>query len=228
MSEMNILAIDTSASLCSACVFDAGTGVEKGRAVMDLGKGHAEHVMAVIEEALQTASLLFGAVHTIAIAVGPGSFTGVRVGVSAARGLALALKIPAVGVTTPEAIAEEARGRFPYRPVLCVLGHSEPVCLAHFDTDGSVLDGPRLAASEEAIAIARADRPVLAGDAAERIAHAAGGSLDMGPLGATADILAYARVAARRPKAGEKPRPLYLRAPDARPQTGFALPLKGP
>src|SRR5690606_8172147 len=111
-SLMKLLAIDTAANLCAACVYDTQAG-ERGRAVLDLGKGHAEHLMAVIEEALTAAGCAYTDLEAVAVSVGPGSFTGVRVGVSAARGLALALGIPAVGVSTLEALAAEARGDAP-------------------------------------------------------------------------------------------------------------------
>src|SRR5690606_28081274 len=115
---MKILAIDTVAELCAACVFDAETVGELGRAVLEVGKGHAEHIMAVVEEALKAASLEYAGLGALAVSVGPGSFTGVRVGVAAARGFALALKIPAIGVTALEALAAEARERFPGRAVI--------------------------------------------------------------------------------------------------------------
>jgi len=224
---MNILAIDTAASLCVACVYDAGARVEKGRAVLDLGKGHAEHIMAVIEKALRKAGLSYDAIGAVAVSIGPGSFTGVRVGVSAARGLALALKIPAVGVSTLEAIGTETREAFPGRPVLVALGRTEPWSLACFDANGAFMNGPRLAMIDEARLIAQTGHPVLAGEAAEKLAKSAGGQFEMGSTKATADILVYARIAASRPPSSEKPKPLYLRPPDAKPQTAFALPTKG-
>ena len=106
---MMLLAIDTAAGLCAACVYDATAGEVTGRDVLDIGKGHAEHLMAVIGPPLSEAGIGYGDLGAIAVSVGPGSFTGVRVGVSAARGLALALKMPAIGVTTLEALAAEAR-----------------------------------------------------------------------------------------------------------------------
>src|SRR5690606_26362793 len=112
-----ILVIDTSAALCAACVFDPDSGQELGRSVLDLGKGHAEHMIAVIDDALAEAKLGYSNLSKIAVSVGPGSFTGVRVGVAAARGLALALKVPAVGVTTSEALGAETRAAWPARKV---------------------------------------------------------------------------------------------------------------
>ncbi|TGT75410.1 tRNA (adenosine(37)-N6)-threonylcarbamoyltransferase complex dimerization subunit type 1 TsaB, partial [Mesorhizobium sp. M8A.F.Ca.ET.161.01.1.1] len=94
---------------------------ELGRSVLDLGKGHAEHLMAVIAEALTAGAMDYSGLGAIAVSVGPGSFTGLRVGVSTARGLALALKVPAIGVTTLEALAAEAAAEFPGRPVLAAL-----------------------------------------------------------------------------------------------------------
>ena len=224
---MNILAIDTASALCAACVYDSGEHAEKSRAVLDLGKGHAEFVLTTIGEALGKAGLSYDALHAIAVSVGPGSFTGVRVGVAAARGLALALKIPAIGVTTLEALAAEARESFPRRPVLAVIGRTQPFSMALFDGAGISMDGPRQAPADELVRIARAERPVLAGDMAAAVAESAGEDFDMGPMRATADILYYARIAASRPPGDEKPKPLYLRAPDAKPQSSFALPLKG-
>ena len=106
---MNILAIDTAANLCAACIFDGERHAEVARTVRDIGKGHAEILMDVIQETLTAAAMSYPALGAIAVSVGPGSFTGVRVGVSVARGLALALKIPAAGVSTLESLAFEAR-----------------------------------------------------------------------------------------------------------------------
>ena len=118
---MKLLAIDTASSLCAACVADATTGEELGRCVEDIGKGHAERLMAVIGEALGQTGIGYRDLASVAVAVGPGSFTGIRVGVAAARGLALALKVPACGVTTLSAIAEEARMHFPERRIVAAI-----------------------------------------------------------------------------------------------------------
>jgi tRNA threonylcarbamoyl adenosine modification protein YeaZ len=225
---MIILAIDTASTLCAACILDAEAGKELGRSVNDIGKGHAEHLMAVVEAAMRQASAAYPNLGAIAVSVGPGSFTGVRVGVSAARGFALALKIPAIGVTTLEAIAAEARERFGAVRVMSALdaGRGE-INAAVYDELGMLVYGPSVTALSDAADLARKYAPVLAGSAAAAIAAEASGGFDTGSSLATADISFYAKLAARK-GAGEKPRPIYLREADAKPQAGFVLPRIGP
>jgi tRNA threonylcarbamoyl adenosine modification protein YeaZ len=220
-----ILAIDCSANLCAACIYDEQAGKELGRAVLDLGKGHAEHLMAVIEAALKTAGRTFADLSAIAVSIGPGSFTGVRVGVATARGLALALKIPALGVTTLEALAVEAREHFPGRAVLAALdGGRGEIHAALFDAAGRAMREPAALGLDEAAAIAREHWPVLAGTAAKAVAEAAAIELDIASHGPCADIAVYALAAAGKRRDGPRPSPVYLRAADAKPQAGFVLP----
>jgi len=221
---VTLLAIDCSANLCAACIYDAKAGKEFGRSVLDLGKGHAEHLMGVIAAAMGQAGQTYADLDAVAVSVGPGSFTGLRVGVATVRGLALALKIPAIGVTTLEALATEARQSFPDRRVFAALdGGRGEIHAALYDELAVLRYGPAVTTLEEAVAMVADRAIILAGNAAGRIAEAAGGSFDFGPLGATADIAVYARLAAGK-EPGEKPKPLYLRDADAKPQAGFVLP----
>lgn len=224
---MILLAIDTAARFCAACVHDTDAGTERGRVVLDIGKGHAEHVMAAIGGALEAAELTYGNLDALAVNVGPGSFTGIRVGVAAARGLALALKIPAIGVTALEALACETRRQFAGRPVLAVIGtRPDHLCVAAYDAAGTPTGGPRAATLEATVGTLRPGM-ALCGNAAPIVMQAAGlADIMPGPFAATADIAVYARLAAMK-KPGEPPRPLYLRAPEAAPQSGFALQRKG-
>jgi tRNA threonylcarbamoyladenosine biosynthesis protein TsaB len=221
---MKLLAIDCAATLCAACVYDATARKELGRSVLDLGKGHAEHLMAVIDQALKAGATGYAGLGAIAVSTGPGSFTGLRVGVSAARGLALALKIPAIGVTTLEALAAEAAATFPGRSVLVALDAGrEEIHAALYDETSVLVYGPAVTTLSQAAAKAADVSPVLAGTAAMQIAALVGRAFDVGPTAATADIAVYARLAAAG-GAGEKPKPLYLRGADAKPQAGFTLP----
>lgn len=223
---MNLLAIDTAANLCAASVVDTYTGRELGRVVRDIGKGHAELLMGVIEETLKVSGTGYPGIGRIAVSTGPGSFTGVRVGVATARGLALALKIPATGITTLEAIAAETRHQFPARPVMVAIdARREELYAAIYDEFGKMLYAPAVISLQDAAMLARKYRPALAGSAAAMVAGAAAAdTLDVGSLAATADIGVYARLAAAKDPDGEKPKPVYLREPDAKPQGGLILP----
>ena len=226
---MKLLALDTASRLCAACVFDTETVAELGRAVRDIGKGHAEHLIETVNEAMETAGLAFSELGAVGVSIGPGSFTGIRVGVSAARGFALALKVPAVGVSTLEAIAAETRDVVGAVTVMGALeGGRGAIHAALFDAAGAPLRDPFVATLEDAVALALSSRAVLAGSAAERIAadpRLAG--VRVASVAATADIAVYARLAASRAGSAEKPMPLYLREADAKPQAGFVLPRRG-
>jgi tRNA threonylcarbamoyl adenosine modification protein YeaZ len=226
---MKLLAIDCSARLCAACVYDAKERAELGRVVLDIGKGHAEHLMAVVEDALKGAGIAFPDLGAIAVSVGPGSFTGVRVAVSAARGYALALGVPAIGVTTLEAVAAEARDLLGSRNVLAAFdGGRGEIQAALYDAAGSTVFAPAVIDLDQAVQLAKDYSAALAGTASEQISALLPSSeVLLGPTGATADIAIYARLAADR-QSGDKPKPLYLREPDAKPQAGFVLPRRGP
>jgi tRNA threonylcarbamoyl adenosine modification protein YeaZ len=223
---MILLAIDTAASVCAACVHDGDAGAELGREVLDIGKGHAERLIGVIESALRQAGLAYTDLVRIGISIGPGSFTGVRVGVATARGLALALGISAVGVNTLEALATEAHADCPDRPVLAAIdGRRGDLYCAAYAPDGSVLSEPAAIPAADAVSLARRHDAALAGNGTDAILAVAGNQplFDTGLRAATADIGFYARLAAGREATNEKPKPLYLRGADAKPQSGFAL-----
>ncbi|HUN97575.1 MAG TPA: tRNA (adenosine(37)-N6)-threonylcarbamoyltransferase complex dimerization subunit type 1 TsaB, partial [Bradyrhizobium sp.] len=102
---MRILAIDTALEACAACVLDTNAGKVIAQEAREMKRGHAEALMPLIARVMDEAAIPFTALDRIAVTTGPGSFTGLRVGLSAARGLALAADRPAVGVTTLAAFA---------------------------------------------------------------------------------------------------------------------------
>ncbi|MGQ3295635.1 MAG: tRNA (adenosine(37)-N6)-threonylcarbamoyltransferase complex dimerization subunit type 1 TsaB, partial [Shinella sp.] len=104
---MILLAIDTAGTGCYAALYDTDQDTILGAAGADIGRGHAERLMDFVDAALDAAGMTLQDIGRIAVTVGPGSFTGIRVGVAAARGLALALGVPAVGVSTLAALAAD-------------------------------------------------------------------------------------------------------------------------
>ena len=103
---MKILALETSAKAVSAAVTEDGRVLASG--FQDTGLTHSRTLMPIVEHILKNADLAMADIGAVAVAVGPGSFTGIRIGVSAAKGLAFAASIPAVGVSTLAAMARNA------------------------------------------------------------------------------------------------------------------------
>ena len=199
-----ILAIDTSAAQCAVALLgDGAAAAERSR----MDRGHAEALFPMIDSVLTRAGAAYGELTRIAVCTGPGSFTGVRIGVAAARGLALSLGIPAIGISRFEALAAEAGG-----PVAVVLsGRGKTVYLQCFDADGAPTEAPRMTGADEVAGTLPAGITRVAGDAA----HLVAGDSALIPEGLP-DPVFVARLAGARP-AAEPPRPLYLRGADAAP-----------
>lgn len=104
---MKILALETSAKAVSAAVVE--NGVVLASAYQNMGLTHSVTLMPLVDSMLQNAGLTAQDMGLVAVAAGPGSFTGLRIGISAAKGLAWALSLPCCGVSTLEAMAENAR-----------------------------------------------------------------------------------------------------------------------
>lgn len=101
-SDATVLAFDTSAAHCAAALFwDGRVGAVH---VDELARGQAEHLLPMLEELLAQNGRTWSDLTRIGVGIGPGNFTGIRISVSAARGLALGLGVPAIGVSTLEAI----------------------------------------------------------------------------------------------------------------------------
>ena len=230
---MRLLAIDTGSEACSVGLADGERTWVRSETV---GRGHAEILMGMIEGVLADAALAVAELDRIAVTVGPGSFTGIRVGVAAARGLALALGQTAVGIGTLAVHAEEARALSGRRPVLAVLaaGRGE-LYGAAYDAEGVELVAP-LAATPEAFAAMVTGGIDSAGPgiAPGLILAGSGADLVLAEIGqehapsvahrhAVPDGSALVRLALRAPSPAASPRPLYLRPPDAKPQNAAQI-----
>ncbi len=184
-----------------------------------IGRGHAEMLLPTIEAALAEAGIGIGEIGRIAVTVGPGSFTGIRVGVAAARGLALVTGAATIALTTLEIHAEAAMPEARGRPVLVVIdGRRGDLYGQAFSAEGAPLGLPR-AARAEAFARDAADLgAMLAGSGAMAVAAAAGLAADriLHTLSAP-DPAAVLRLALQRKPDTAPPKPLYLRPADATP-----------
>ncbi len=218
---MILLAIDTSGSGCFVAIHDSDSNVTLGTAGADIGRGHAERLMAFVDAALENAGVELSAIERIAVTIGPGSFTGIRVGVAAARGLSLALGVPAVGVSTLSAIAAAHLSEHPPTPMFVAIDakRGEAYCQA-FAADGAAVSAPLILPLDEARAAAEASQALVIGSAAPLIAEA---TVHDSEPARPIPIEAVARLGALADPRADRPKPLYLRGPDAKPQAGFAI-----
>ncbi|RCW27074.1 N6-L-threonylcarbamoyladenine synthase [Ciceribacter lividus] len=211
---MIVLAIDTAGVDCSAAVYDSDKAAVLGAATETIGRGHAEKLMEKIDAALAAAGLPLEAVERLAVTVGPGSFTGIRVGVAAARGLALALGIPVVGVST---LAVLAAVETDSSPVVAAVDAKRGEVYAQAFANGNAVTEPMLGSIGDVQDLVRRLGAHVTGSAASLLA---GEAVETPPDHFPIAIIA--RLGAASDPAG-KPKPLYLRGPDAKPQAGFAI-----
>jgi tRNA threonylcarbamoyladenosine biosynthesis protein TsaB len=206
---MIVLGLDTCLSSCSVAVLDGERMLASAREVM--ARGHQERLAPMARDVMTEAGLAFDAIDRIAVTVGPGSFTGLRVGIAFAKGLAFALGKPAVGIGALEALAAQAKGLvFP-----AIDARRGQLYLQAFD-DGAALMAPDAVTAEVAaarIAELSQGRPfTLIGSGAALLADFAPSATVIAAEGA--DARDVARLASARAPGPLKP--LYLRAPDAK------------
>jgi tRNA threonylcarbamoyladenosine biosynthesis protein TsaB len=203
------LGLDTCLNACSVAVLDDGEVRAHASEVM--ARGHQERLAPMVERVMAQAGLAFDRLDRIGVTVGPGSFTGLRVGVAFAKGLGAALAVPAVGVGSLEALAAEADGLV----FAAIDARRDQLYLQGFEA-GRPLMAPDVLPVETAaarLAELAGGRPLtLVGSGAPLLADVAPGARRLAPEGA--DARHVARLAAGKP--ATPLRPLYLRAPDAR------------
>jgi tRNA threonylcarbamoyladenosine biosynthesis protein TsaB len=224
---VKLLAFDTALGACSAAVLDEDNVLAWRFESME--RGHAERLAPMVRETMQEAGLAFGAIDRIAVTIGPGTFTGQRVGYAFARGLRLALNRPLIGVTTLAAMAQAAMAETGARGAAVLHDAKRGEVYASAMMGASTLMPPRLTTIDEAQQallerIDARDGPLaFAGTAG---APAAQKWRDLGGAAAVTEIRApdavwVGRLALTEPEPETVPGPLYLRPPDAR------LPVQG-
>jgi len=234
---MPLLALDACWQAVSVALEwrDEAGAAQRVEAYEELATGHAERIVPMIAEVAQRAGVAVRAIDRIAVTVGPGSFTGVRTGIAAARALALATGAPVLGATSLAVIAERARlvlaetSAEPMPRVLCVAvdaRRGEVYAQSFAQSGAAPLSDPILAPAGQ-IAASLPDAPsVVVGSGmgpivaeARRLGKPARGALPQ--LQPRASILL---TLASRLRVVDPPMPLYIRPPDAKLPTIGALP----
>ena len=224
---MRVLAIDTALETCAAAVLDTEPGKMASESLPML-RGHAEALVPLVQRVMKQADMPFSALDRIAVTTGPGSFTGLRVGIAAARGIALAAGKPAVGVTTLAAYAAPYIAENDQISVAVAIdARHEHVYLQVFGPGGRTHVAPRIIGLRDAARAAAHGQTRIVGTGARMLAAA-------WPAGEPApvvvedkrapDIIWVGRLGVATEPGANAPKPLYLRAPDAQPQDAARLP----
>jgi tRNA threonylcarbamoyladenosine biosynthesis protein TsaB len=224
---MRLLVLDTALGACSAALIDMDGPAVLAQASVPMERGHAEALFPMLAEMLNASGQTLLPVDRVVVTVGPGSYTGLRVGISAARGFGLAAGAPVVGVSTLSALAAPLLGREAGR-LLCpaIDARHDQVYVAILDAGGRNVVPPRLTSAREAARLIGAGPVSLVGSGASLVAKEAWAIgldavvVDTAPA---PDILWVARLGMLADPAQAPPRPLYLRGPDAQPQDRHRL-----
>jgi len=238
---MRILGFDTATSACSAAVWEDGRIA--ARRFEPMSRGQSERLMPMVREVLSEAGADFPDLDLLAVTTGPGAFTGLRIGLAAARGMALAGDLACFGVTTLDAVAagvsETERQK---ANVLVVLDSKRAEVYAQaFRSDLRPLSEAQALMPADLAALTAngegdADRVLVAGDGAGQVIQALkdkGIEAVLSTAPGVPDAATVAAIAAERwssDQPAEPLRPLYLRPPDAKASKngGGIRPRKGP
>ncbi|ODA67875.1 tRNA threonylcarbamoyladenosine biosynthesis protein TsaB [Methyloligella halotolerans] len=222
---MKLLALETSMGKCSVAVASTDRGVTIRREA-EMARGHAEALMPMVEAAMAESAIAYSDLDRIAATTGPGSFTGVRIAIAAARGLALATGAELWGTDSLSVMARRAvqdglNGGVAF--AVAVDARRDSLYFGGFDADGTPRGAPALLHVDEAVASLTTDISIVLGSGGEALAAASGRDLAVAAPDLQPDASALAELAlgAMNPTPGL--RPLYLRPPDAKPQSGKAV-----
>ncbi len=211
----SLLAFDSAGSACSAAVWRAGEVV--AARFEPMARGQSERLVPMIEEVMAEAGLAYGALAGIAVTRGPGGFTGVRIGLATARGLALASGRPVIGLTSFEAVASAVDpGARRGRPLAVLLdAKRREAYLQVFDAALTPLAAPRAVDPADLPAALPAGPLLLAGDGLAALGRVSE-EQEVSPVrhAEAARFLPFAAARPRPPAGTPPPQPLYLRAPD--------------
>src|SRR3972149_1676004 len=201
---MRILAVETSTLAGGAPLLDGDRLV--GEYVLNIRATHSERLMAAVDHLLHLSGWELGQLEGLAVAIGPGSFTGLRIGISAVKGLALGLGIPVAAVPTLDALAATlpfaAHPPLPPPPVCPVLDARKGevyASLYHWSGDAMSRDWEYLAVAPEALCDLLRGPVIFVGDAVETLGGGPPGGLPRARLG---DNARFAPAGRRQPSPG--------------------------
>jgi tRNA threonylcarbamoyl adenosine modification protein YeaZ len=225
---LRVLAIDTALSACSAGVVAHDADEPLASESLTMERGHAEALLPLVDRVMTRVAGRFGSLDRVAVTIGPGSYTGLRVGIAAARAIGLAAGIPVVGVSTLSALIAPLMSMDDRRLLAAAIDarHGQ-VYFQLVAPGGRTIIAPTLIGIRDAVRLIGSGPVALNGSGAPALAvEALTAGLDAAvPSGSgRPDILWVGRLGLAADPAQALPKPLYLRAPDAAPQDQARLP----
>jgi tRNA threonylcarbamoyl adenosine modification protein YeaZ len=224
---MRVLAIDTALGQCAAGVIETNEPEPLGAEILLMERGHAEALLPLLDRVISQVEGRFSGLERVVVTVGPGSFTGLRVGIAAARAIGLAAGVPVVGVTTLAALMapffEQRRARLVAAAIDARGGRVFAQAMA---PGGRIVVKPGLMGVRDLVRALGNGTVTIVGSGAPAVAAEAWGvGLDARVHeGSLAPDLAWiARLGAAADPRTALPKPYYLAQPDARPQEGARL-----
>jgi tRNA threonylcarbamoyladenosine biosynthesis protein TsaB len=225
---MRILAIDTALPAVSACVLDSSDKTPIAIESMAMTRGHAEAIMPLIERVMAATPGGFASLDRVAVTIGPGSFTGIRVGLAAARAIGLAIGKPVIGVSTLSAFAAPLILTRDERPILaCIDARHGQSYVQLFSGSGKSLGPATVARNADAAAMLTGQAARLTGNSASIVlveAWALGLKAEITGEQSAPSITFVAMLGLLADPGDGRPGPMYLKAVDATPMSGDRAP----
>jgi len=224
---MRILAIDTSCGAASAAVYDDVAREALAQETIPMAQGHAEALAPMVQRVMEKVEGGFPTLDRVAVCVGPGSFTGIRIGLAMGRAIGVALSAPVVGVSSLVAFAGPLLAD--PRPgviIAAIDANHGQIYFQLFEPSGRPLFVPRVAKLRDAIRLIGGGTARLCGNAASIIADETaktGGDFDASQATPFPDIVAIARAGLALDPASAPPRPIYVKPPDAQPSQAATI-----
>ncbi len=223
---MRILAIDTALNVVSACVWDNDDAIMLASEALPIERGHDEHLLPLVERVLDQTDGGFDTIDRIAVTIGPGSFTGIRIGIAAARAMGMVRAIPVIGVPTLVAFAAPFIGKDEATVAAMIDARHGQVYTHVFSPSGKTFVEPRVLPVSNAVRLLGSGPIILTGNAAPIAAIEAwstGLRAEVRGDTRSPDISFVARLGTLANPASAPPVPLYLNPANAKPATPSAL-----
>ena len=221
-SAMKLLCLDTALASCSVCVYDADTKIALAAEQQSMERGQAEALPPMVARVMEKSGIAFGDLGRIAVTTGPGTFTGIRIGLSFARALGLARNIKVVGIDTMKAVQVAVPASYNDVNVIHQAGASG---FFYFWNNNTSINIELLTPEQIVVRLASASQ-VLVGTGAALIKQLSGrGDFQLLPQFDLPLSESFAPYAASLPDSDHMPEPVYLREADVKPQKQALRPL---